>query len=193
MSEDKSKSLFMLIGWLVFIIILIVFIRIGYKNNSNVTIDPGLNYIRLEDGFIELIRSNYVYNYNIIDNNNIINYTGSINKNTNNGIKITNDSTINYYSDGMNFYNKDTNEVINIYDNYLSYFLEPANVYNFVYELKYDTKIDSNKKVYIYNSTYNNLPIEINVFVNENNITDINYKYNNIEYKCNYSNIGLVN
>ena len=51
---------------------------------------------------------------------------------------------------------------------------------------------NNNKKVYIYNSTYQDLAININIFVNKNNITDINYNYNNVEYKCNYSDIGKV-
>lgn len=193
MSEDKSKSLYGLIGWLIFIIILIIIIRVGINYDKQVEVVPELDYIELDEGFLELIKRNYVYNYNIIDNNNIINYTGSIYKNNNNGIRIFNDEVLNYYSDGINFYNKDTNEIINIYDNYLSYFLEPVNVYNFIQDLDYETKIDSNKKVYLYNTYYNNLPITINIFVNETNITDINYNYDNIQYKANYSNIGMIN
>lgn len=193
MSEDKSKSLYGLIGWLIFIIILIIIIRVGINYDKQVEVVPELDYIELDEGFLELIKRNYVYNYNIIDNNNIINYTGSIYKNNNNGIRIFNDEVLNYYSDGINFYNKDTNEIINIYNNYLSYFLEPVNVYNFIQDLDYETKIDSNKKVYLYNTYYNNLPITINIFVNETNITDINYNYDNIQYKANYSNIGMIN
>ena len=193
MSEDKSKSLYGLIGWLIFIIILIIIIRVGINYDKQVEVVPELDYIELDEGFLELIKRNYVYNYNIIDNNNIINYTGSIYKNNNNGIRIFNDEVLNYYSDGINFYNKDTNEIINIYDNYLSYFLEPVNVYNFIQDLDYETKIDSNKKVYLYNTYYDNLPITINIFVNETNITDINYNYDNIQYKANYSNIGMIN
>lgn len=192
MDKDVTKKLFYVIGWTLFFLVIIILGRLTYKDN-NQTIIEDTNYISLEDGFSALSINNYVYNSSIYDitNDILINYTGKAYGAINVGSKISN-GVLNYYSDGIAYYNSETKEVINIYDNYLSYFLIPINVYNYVKNLDYETKIDSNKKVYIYNNIYQDLPISINIFVNENNITDINYTYNNVEYKCNYSDIGKV-
>ncbi len=192
MDKDVTKKLFYVIGWTLFFLVIIILGRLTYKDN-NQTIIEDTNYISLEDGFSALSINNYVYNSSIYDitNDILINYTGKAYGAINVGSKISN-GVLNYYSDGIAYYNSETKEVINIYDNYLSYFLIPINVYNYVKNLDYETKIDSNKKVYIYNNIYQDLPMSINIFVNENNITDINYTYNNVEYKSNYSDIGKV-
>ena len=190
--KDTTSKLLYAIGWTIFFLVIIILGRLSYKNN-NINVVNEEEYISLEEGFNALILNNYVYNSSIYDipNDILINYTGKSYGSINIGSKINN-GVINYYSDGIAYYNRDTKEVINIYDNYLSYFLIPLNVYNYIKDLEYETKIDNNKKVYIYNSTYQDLAININIFVNKNNITDINYNYNNVEYKCNYSDIGKV-
>ena len=190
--KDTISKLLYAIGWTIFFLVIIILGRLSYKNN-NINVVNEEEYISLEEGFNALILNNYVYNSSIYDipNDILINYTGKSYGTINIGSKINN-GVINYYSDGIAYYNRDTREVINIYDNYLSYFLIPLNVYNYIKDLEYETKIDNNKKVYIYNSTYQDLAININIFVNKNNITDINYNYNNVEYKCNYSDIGKV-
>ncbi len=190
--KDTTSKLLYAIGWTIFFLVIIILGRLSYKNN-NINVVNEEEYISLEEGFNALILNNYVYNSSIYDipNDILINYTGKSYGTINIGSKINN-GVINYYSDGIAYYNRDTKEVINIYDNYLSYFLIPLNVYNYIKDLEYETKIDNNKKVYIYNSTYQDLAININIFVNKNNITDINYNYNNVEYKCNYSDIGKV-
>ena len=190
--KDTISKLLYAIGWTIFFLVIIILGRLSYKNN-NINVVNEEEYISLEEGFNALILNNYVYNSSIYDipNDILINYTGKSYGSINIGSKINN-GVINYYSDGIAYYNRDTREVINIYDNYLSYFLIPLNVYNYIKDLEYETKIDNNKKVYIYNSTYQDLAININIFVNKNNITDINYNYNNVEYKCNYSDIGKV-
>ena len=190
--KDTTSKLLYAIGWTIFFLVIIILGRLSYKNN-NINVVNEEEYISLEEGFNALILNNYVYNSSIYDipNDILINYTGKSYGSINIGSKINN-GVINYYSDGIVYYNRDTKEVINIYDNYLSYFLIPLNVYNYIKDLEYETKIDNNKKVYIYNSTYQDLAININIFVNKNNITDINYNYNNVEYKCNYSDIGKV-
>ena len=190
--KDTTSKLLYAIGWTIFFLVIIILGRLSYKNN-NINVVNEEEYISLEEGFNALILNNYVYNSSIYDipNDILINYTGKSYGSINIGSKINN-GVINYYSDGIAYYNRDTREVINIYDNYLSYFLIPLNVYNYIKDLEYETKIDNNKKVYIYNSTYQDLAININIFVNKNNITDINYNYNNVEYKCNYSDIGKV-
>ena len=183
--KDTTSKLLYAIGWTIFFLVIIILGRLSYKNN-NINVVNEEEYISLEEGFNALILNNYVYNSSIYDipNDILINYTGKSYGTINIGSKINN-GVINYYSDGIAYYNRDTKEVINIYDNYLSYFLIPLNVYNYIKDLEYETKIDNNKKVYIYNSTYQDLAININIFVNKNNITDINYNYNNVEYKCN--------
>ena len=190
--KDTTSKLLYAIGWTIFFLVIIILGRLSYKNN-NINVVNEEEYISLEEGFNALILNNYVYNSSIYDipNDILINYTGKSYGTINIGSKINN-GVINYYSDGIAYYNRDTKEVINIYDNYLSYFLIPLNVYNYIKDLEYETKIDNNKKVYIYNSTYQDLAININIFVNKNNITDINYNYNNVEYKCKYSDIGKV-
>ena len=190
--KDTTSKLLYAIGWTIFFLVIIILGRLSYKNN-NINVVNEEEYISLEEGFNALILNNYVYNSSIYDipNDILINYTGKSYGSINIGSKINN-GVINYYSDGIAYYNRVTKEVINIYDNYLSYFLIPLNVYNYIKDLEYETKIDNNKKVYIYNSTYQDLAININIFVNKNNITDINYNYNNVEYKCNYSDIGKV-
>ena len=190
--KDTTSKLLYAIGWTIFFLVIIILGRLSYKNN-NINVVNEEEYISLEEGFNALILNNYVYNSSIYDipNDILINYTGKSYGTINIGSKINN-GVINYYSDGIAYYNRVTKEVINIYDNYLSYFLIPLNVYNYIKDLEYETKIDNNKKVYIYNSTYQDLAININIFVNKNNITDINYNYNNVEYKCNYSDIGKV-
>ena len=190
--KDTTSKLLYAIGWTIFFLVIIILGRLSYKNN-NINVVNEEEYISLEEGFNALILNNYVYNSSIYDipNDILINYTGKSYGSINIGSKINN-GVINYYSDGIAYYNRDTKEVINIYDNYLSYFLIPLNVYNYIKDLEYETKIKKKKKVYIYNSTYQDLAININIFVNKNNITDINYNYNNVEYKCNYSDIGKV-
>ena len=143
MDKDVTKKLFYVIGWTLFFLVIIILGRLTYKDN-NQTIIEDTNYISLEDGFSALSINNYVYNSSIYDTTNdiLINYTGKTYGAINVGSKISN-GVLNYYSDGIAYYNSETKEVINIYDNYLSYFLIPINVYNYVKnQLKEDMMTD---------------------------------------------------
>ena len=192
-SREKAIAI-LIIGFSV-IFALIIFIRINVNNNIKKYYEEkyketsGETNKKQEIEFLSLDKlfSNYIDNYKYdiaIDNaGEIIKYNGAINDNIDDGKKIKNNEEINYHIVNGIAINLQTNEEIsNIYEEYLSFFFVPTNVYEFIRNLDGKEEIVDNIKKYSYNSIYNDVEIMFNIVTSKDRIEEINYSYNNVNY-----------
>ena len=189
-SGDKEKSLIIFIVGFSFLIILIIILKINYSNvikqnieNNTTNNIEEVDYLSLNKLFINYI-DNYIYNIEILDNDIIVNYSGSVNNQIDNGKRFYNNEIINYQIENENVINTDNNQTINnLYGDYLAYFFIPSNVYSYIENLEYKEEIIDNNKIYNYNSIYNESDIMFNIITTKDRIEEINYKYNEVNYK----------
>ena len=193
-SDNKIRSLIILIICFSVIIALTVVIKVNYKqlneynnknNNNNNTQTEGLEdeeFLSLDRIFINYL-DNYKYYISVDDNNIIIKYEGSITNGNNTGKRIINKDEINYSITDDNIIDSKTNrEITNLYKNYLSYFFNPTNVYEFIKDLESTDEVVDNKKIYSFNGTYEEIEIKFNITTTKDRIEEILYEYNNIKY-----------
>ena len=191
---DKEKSMIALFIWVAIMMVLFVFLRIGYQNNKNNTNNNQSNTNTKE---VENIKEDVLkepfsrlkdsYNYKIVVTNElgevIESYDGIYNKGINIGNKVVNDSILNYKIENNTMINSNTNEEIeDLYGSSLSYFFTPINVYDYVNDLDYEENKDDNIIIYTYNSIYDGMSINLKITLKDDNITTINYTYNNFNY-----------
>ena len=191
-SEDKTKSMVILIVGFSILLSLLVAIRINYNRNiKNISNNNEQKITSTEFLSLDKIFNNYLDNYKykitINDSNSIIKFEGSINDKINNGKRIINNEEINYHVVNDIAIDLDTNKEINdLYNNYLSYFFNPTNVYEFIKDLNSNEEIVDNMKIYNYNNIYNGVSIMFKITTSKDRIEEINYNYNNVDYKITF-------
>ena len=186
-TSNREKSILILIIGFTIILALLITIRINYNNNLNnntnkVEENNSVEFLSLDKIFNNYL-DNYKYNITIDDNEIKIQYKGTINNKINNGIKTINNEETNYNIANDVIIDLKTNKEINdLYGNYLSHFFNPTNIYEFISDKEKMEEIVDSKKVYTYNSIYNDADIMFRIVTSKDRIEDIRYKYNNVEY-----------
>ncbi len=190
-SDDKQKPLIMLLAWLVFIGVVFGYVRTNNasnsNNNTNTNNEVKVTFDSLSDIFNKY--NNYKYDITITDlENNVVSFNGYYIDNIDTGSKKKLNNTINYRIEDNIVKNTDTNEVIeNLYENYLSYFFVPSNIYKYVNYLKVSEKEDGNVKKYNYEYIYNDKNITFEIVTSKSNIDNIKFVYDNLKYNIKYS------
>ena len=186
-SSNKQRSLIILIVGFSLLIVLLIVAKVNYNNIINSDNNKQNNIDEVKFLSLDKIFNNYIDNYNyyitINDNNSIIKYEGTIKEKINDGKRITSNEEINYNITEDIIIDINTNkEISNFYYNYLSNFFNPTNVYEFIKDKENSEEIVDNKKIYIYNSIYNDGDIMFKITTTKDRIEEINYIYNNINY-----------
>lgn len=186
-SNNKQRSLIILLIWLLFIGLVIAFIN--YSSNTyeqEMPKEEKITYLSLKEIF-DKYSNNYKYDITILENNAFIYYKGSLINNVNEGTKIKDGISLNYQITS-NIINKDTNEEItNLYENYLYYFFNPNNIYEYISYLKGEEEINGDLKTYNYNYKYNDLDINIQLTTGIDDIKEIIINYDSIKYNIKYN------
>ena len=192
-SENKEKSIIILIVGFTIIFSLLIAIRINYNkpnnnsnnNNSNNSV-PSVQFLSIDKIFNNYL-DNYKYIITIDDNESIITYEGSVNDSISDGKRIINEEEINYHIANDIVIDLKTNkEINNLYNNYLSVFFNPNNVYEFIKDKEYTEEIVDNIKIYTYNSIYNDVDIMFKISTGKDRIEEIKYVFNNINYNIKF-------
>ena len=186
---NRERSIIILVIGFTLLFILFIAIRINYNNqirnmynNKNVNNIEEVDYLSIDKLFSNY-EDNYKYYINIIDNELNILFDGSINNNIDIGKKIVDKEVIEYQIDNDQIIDLNTNQIISsLYDDYLSYFFKPSNIYNFIKDLKFKEEIVDNKKIYNYNSIYNDSEIVFTITTSKDRLEEIKYIYNGIIY-----------
>ena len=184
---NKEKALLKLVlGLAACLFIFIVGVFYNRQNPKQIKSTDKKVQLTLEQNFQQYI-DNYQYDITLTkDNNEIEKYQGKVNNNINQGTKTTikNNETINYTIKDKEITNTNTNiKIDNLYNNYLSYFFEPINVYTYIKDIQDENKEDTTKKNYTYQTTYENKDITFKIYTTTNTIEEINYNYDNITYQ----------
>ena len=182
---NKEKSLIILVVGFIILFTLLIAIRISFNNNYQKYLDSQNNeveYLKIDELFNKYI-SNYKYNISINDNDLLTIYNGEVISNIDDGKRLNNEDLLEYHIENNIITNKDNNEVVdNLYYDYLSYFFTPSNVYNYIKDLKTNEENIDNKKIYNYNSIYNESNIIFKITTTKDSIEEINYTYNDVVY-----------
>ena len=189
-TTNREKSIAILIIGFSVIFALIILIRININNNvNNYKGNTSENNEIKEIEFLSLdklfsnYKDNYKYDITIDNNSEIIKYSGTISDNINDGKMININGEINYHIVNDIAINLQTNEEIpNIYEEYLSFFFVPNNVYEFIRNLECKEEMVDNTKKYSYNSIYNDGKIMFNIVTTKDRIEEIKYIYDNVSY-----------
>ena len=197
-TSNKQRSLVILIVGFTLLFALIFILKINYNNNytqnnnNNNSTNNNENNKEIEFLSLDKIFNNYIdnYDYNIIitDDETTIVYEGSINEGINNGKRTINNEEINYHIVNNIAIDLKTNkEILNLYDDYLSYYFIPSNIYDFINGKENNEETVDNKKIYTYNSIYNDGDIMFRITTTKDRIENIIFKYNNINYNIKFN------
>ena len=190
-TSNKQRSLIVLIVGFSILFILLILVRVNYNNNSKVYDNNNYKFEEKDkkNQFLTLdkIFNNYLdnYKYDITVNDNDINteFKGSINNKIDNGKRIINEQELEYHIvDNIAIDLKTNKEITDLYNNYLSYFFIPTNIYEYIKDKENNEEIVDNNKIYIYNSIYNDGDIMFKITTTKDRIEGIEYAYNNINY-----------
>lgn len=186
---NTQKSLYQLIMWVIFIVAVFIFIGISNKfvtktekkpNNT----DQVINYENL-DTIFSIYSNNYDYTINITTSSTTkAKYQGSISNGIDIGTKESNTTKTSYKIENGIITNTETNEIIeDLYEDYLSYFFIPQNVYTYLKDNEYTEEVGNSTKMYKYKSTYLGEDITFNIQTGINTLQEINYSYQNVNYQ----------
>lgn len=185
---DSQKSLHQLVLWIVFIVAVLIFIGVSNnfipsedkKNNSNQIIT-----FETLDNIFSIYKDNYSYDISINSNDTIkAKYQGSVVNSIDNGKKIVDNEVTAYKIENNVITDINTNEVINnLYEEYLSYFFMPQNVYTYLKDVNYDEEMANSMKMYKYKTIYQDDDIIFNIITGINTIQEIDYTYKSVNYQ----------
>ena len=185
---NKERSLIILIVGFSVIFALLLYVRISNNNVNNENNTPVQNqesnnkYMTL-DKLFEKYNTSYKYSITVEDNTTKVLYEGSVSDKVDNGKKVVDNKEIEYHIVNDIAIDLNTNkEITDLYNNYLSYFFIPSNIYDFIKDKEKSEDIVDNKKIYIYNSIYNDSDIMFKVVSGKDKLEEIVYKYNKINY-----------
>ena len=194
-TDNKQRSLIILIIGFSVLIALFIMGRINYFNNRNSNNNNNNNYSENKKNIkflsLEQIFNNYLDNYNysitIEDETTSIKYEGTCSSGTNTGKKIVGEEVIDYHIANDIVIDLKTNkEIDDLYGDYLSYYFNPTNVYEFIKDKENSEEIVDNEKIYTYNSIYNDGDIMFRIATTKDGIDTINYKYKEINYSIKF-------
>ena len=191
LSDNKQQSLVILLIWIVFIGMVVLYIRrfddTNNNNNNNNNNQKEVVFDNLETIFNRYEKYDYEITISDIEDNKTI-FKGKVSEDGNIGSRVRNEETINYLVNDYSIINRDTNEEIeNLYDNYLSMFFVPNNIFNYVKLLSGTDKVDGDIKKYNYEYVYDDKSIYIDIDTTKNLIDNIVIYYDDIKYNINYS------
>jgi len=177
---DKEKTLISLLLWTLFIIIVSIIVVSGNNNNNNVNNEITYNFLPLDE--IVSNYNDYKYRVDLSNNGNIVIFNGGVSFGINMGELTYNDEVINYQIESNTISDAKTGNLLNY--NYLYYFFNIENIYNVIsnYDVSKE-EIDDDKKIYVYNCVYNGEDITFKIITGVDNIKEINYTYDSIDYK----------
>ena len=183
-SDNKEKSIIMMLFWTVFIVGVIFYI------NANTPAKEQQNVI-VFDSISDIFSVYKSYNYDIsikdIDGNKV-SYKGKYEEGIDTGKKIKGEEVINYKIDSESIINTDNEEVIeDLYEDYLSYFFTPSNIYNYLSFLSAKEKEDGDIKIYNYEYVYDDKDITFDITTTVNRIEEIVITYDNHIYNIKFS------
>lgn len=185
----KGRSAVLLLIWLIFIAIILALINSNASNNNDTSemVNESIEFPSINEYFNNK-SSNYSYNisiYNISDETYTY-FNGEVNDGTNIGIKKQDNKETNYLIKDNVVYNALTNkEMDNLYEDYLTEFFNLQNIYDFIKDKTPVTSTDNDIKIYEYDETYNNQSISFIIKTSINEVTYIEYTYNNYKYIIN--------
>ena len=185
LSENKEKSLILLLIWIVFIGGVVIYIK-SYKDQEQTTQNVFV-FNNLETIFNEY--KDYKYDISIKDvEGNTSLFAGSIKDGVDTGTKTVGEEIVNYKNDNNIITNTDTNQIIdNLYDGYLSYFFKADNIYNYVSFLSGETREDKDIKIYSYEYVYDDKNISFEITTTVNRISSIVITYDDHIYNIKYN------
>ena len=185
-SDDKHKSIVLLLIWIVFIGIIIAYIKNNYSNDINNS-NNVIVFNSLETIFNKYDNYNYDVSIKNIDNN-IANYKGNINDGINSGTRVTGEEIINYKIEDGFIINSDTNEEIeNLYGDYLSFFFIPNNIYSYIKTLSGNENVEGEIKKYSYEYVFQDKPIYFEIKTSKDLIDNIVITYDDFKYDIKFS------
>lgn len=149
--------------------------------------------ISYSDKWSYLLNDNYAYTYLIKKDNETIKFNGEKHDSVITGYREKIDGIIKYTIKDEIVYETflDKMAVIdNLYENVLETFLNPALLYDLIKEIpanNYDVIENNDITTYEYNSTLDNIPLNIIVTTNKTEITNVDITYQNEIYNLEYS------
>ena len=181
-SDNKSKSIIILLIWVVFISFIVLISRNNIRNNNT----QDIVFNNLSDIFSSYVNYDYIINIKDIDNNKV-SYKGKVINNIDTGTRTINEDVLSYKIEDNIIYDSDNNEIDNLYMNYLSYFFKPSNLYDYLSYLKSEEKVDKNLKIYTYNYMYEDKEITFDITTTTDKIDEIIISYNDNIYSIKYN------
>ena len=155
-SNNRLRSLIILVVWMILITLLIFYVRSYNVNNPK---EEVITFNNLGDIF-SIYKD---YNYEIIINDlddNVTTYKGTMKNTIDTGVKTRGEESISYKVESNIITDTTTNTVIdNLYDDYLAYFFLPSNIYSYVSYLNGEEKEDKNIKTYTFKYVYDDKDI----------------------------------
>ena len=155
-SDNRLRSLIILVVWMILITLLIFYVRSYNVNNPK---EEVIAFNNLGDIF-SIYKD---YNYEIIINDlddNVTTYKGTMKNTIDTGVKTRGEESISYKVESNIITDTTTNTVIdNLYDDYLAYFFLPSNIYSYVSYLNGEEKEDKNIKTYTFKYVYDDKDI----------------------------------
>ncbi len=182
-SDNRLRSLIILVVWMILITLLIVYVRSYNVNNSK---DEVITFNNLGDIF-SIYKD---YDYEIIINDledNVTTYKGTMKNTIDTGVKTKGEESISYKVESNIITDTTTNTVIdNLYDDYLAYFFLPSNIYSYVSYLNGEEKEDKNIKTYTFKYVYDDKDIVFEIETTYDKLNNIVISHDDRVYNIKY-------
>ena len=199
---EKGKALIKLIGWLIFIVLLIIFIVFSENSNQDSDINAGNesntdeiekksnNFQEYSVMIDKLLENNFEYKYVITRTNEKIVYAGIKAFEEDLGYRETNNEIIKYYINSTGIYkvNLDNRELIdNLYLDLDSNYFDLTMIFSKLNSYLYEIEENDNSRIIIYKDS----DLEIaKVITDLDNITNISMTVGDITYEWEFTKIG---
>lgn|GEM_PF-3846847 len=182
-SDNRLRSLIILVVWMILITLLIFYVRSYNVNNSK---EEVITFNNLGDIF-SIYKD---YNYEIIINDlddNVTTYKGTMKNTIDTGVKTRGEESISYKVESNIITDTTTNTVIdNLYDDYLAYFFLPSNIYSYVSYLNGEEKEDKNIKTYTFKYVYDDKDIVFEIETTYDKLNNIVISHDDRVYNIKY-------
>jgi len=182
-SDNRLRSLIILVVWMILITLLIFYVRSYNVNNPK---EEVITFNNLGDIF-SIYKD---YNYEIIINDlddNVTTYKGTMKNTIDTGVKTKGEESISYKVESNIITDTTTNTVIdNLYDDYLAYFFLPSNIYSYVSYLNGEEKEDKNIKTYTFKYVYDDKDIVFEIETTYDKLNNIVISHDDRIYNIKY-------
>lgn len=197
--DSQKRAGIALLGWFIFLAILVILIRTGQANKSHTTAEQTttpkatVTFTAVDTMLEDLSKKEYEYTITVSDGTDTYYYTGTQYHNQEAGTYTYQCNKINYYYDGSTYLNKDTGAIItNLYDHVDPTFFDITKLTSYLTNIKYTEETIGSIKQYTYSFYYHDSLTDVIITTSPTTITKTKYIINNQEYNIIYSNINNV-